>query len=369
MSTEGSRVFGLDAMRALAITLVVLVHSDYMLWEHWPGFPWLPFVDGVDLFFVLSGYLVGGILFRYATTGAPSPRRLLDFWQRRWLRTLPNYYLFLIINIVLLSFGLTRGMLNYSALYYFAFLQNLFKPVETFFWESWSLVIEEWFYLLFPVLLFGLMRFFDVRARRAFVITAVLFILGPTIMRFITAPGIDRLFDAEMFIRKLAIYRLDTIGFGVLAAWVHHVFPALWARMRWPAFAIGAVGTIAVGQFYGSAHLWFSMTWFFTLGAISMSLLLPQLSAWKSVPRWGAPVVFMSRISYALYLVHMPVRDLYDHLYPDRSLPVAVALFLGYWAIVITIAAVVHRWWETPFMDLRDRLGARLGVKTVSSSS
>ncbi|HMC97241.1 MAG TPA: acyltransferase, partial [Flavobacteriales bacterium] len=164
MISQKSRVFGLDVMRALAIVLVVLVHSDYMLWEHWPGFPWLPFVDGVDLFFVLSGYLVGGILLRYATSAAPSPRRLLDFCQRRWLRTLPNYYLFLVINIVLLSFGLTRGMLNHSALYYFAFLQNLYKPVDTFFWESWSLVIEEWFYLLFPILLFGLMWLLRVAA-------------------------------------------------------------------------------------------------------------------------------------------------------------------------------------------------------------
>src|SRR5436190_11276706 len=222
MISQKSRVFGLDVMRALAIVLVVLVHSDYMLWEHWPGFPWLPFVDGVDLFFVLSGYLVGGILLRYATSAAPSPRRLLDFCQRRWLRTLPNYYLFLVINIVLLSFGLTRGMLNHSALYYFAFLQNLYKPVDTFFWESWSLVIEEWFYLLFPILLFGLMWLLRVAARRAFVITALAFILFPMAMRFITAPGIDRVFDAELFIRKLVIHRLDTIGFGVLAAWVHH---------------------------------------------------------------------------------------------------------------------------------------------------
>src|SRR5690349_15328487 len=126
MTTDRSRVFGLDVMRALAIMLVVLRHSEYMLWEHWPRFPWIPFIDGVDLFFVLSGYLVGGILLRYATTGAPSARRLLDFWQRRWLRTLPNYYLFLLVNIVLLYFGLSRGQLNYSALYYFFFLQNLY---------------------------------------------------------------------------------------------------------------------------------------------------------------------------------------------------------------------------------------------------
>ena len=87
------------------------------------------------------------------------------------------------------------------------------------------------------------------------------------------------------------------------------------------------------------------------------------------MPRWGAPVVFMSRISYALYLVHMPVRDLYDHLYPGRSLPVAIALFVGYWAIAITLAAVVYRFWETPFMNMRDRLGSRLGVKAISPSS
>lgn len=368
MSSGTPRVFGLDVMRALAITLVVVVHSDYMLAVYWPGFPWIPFVDGVDLFFVLSGYLVGGILLRYATTGAPSPKRLLDFWQRRWLRTLPNYYLFLLLNIVLLYFGLTRGVFNASIVYYFAFLQNLYKPVETFFWESWSLVIEEWFYLLFPILLFGLMRLFRLVARHAFLIAALVFILIPTAMRFLTAPGIERLFDSELLIRKLVIYRMDTIGFGVLAAWVHHFMPSLWKSVRWPAFVLGAVGTIAVGQLYGSDHLWFSMTWFFTCGAIAMMLLLPELSAWKQIPAWGAPVVFMSRVSYALYLVHMPVRDLFERFYAGASLPTAIALFVGYWATSITIAWLVYTGYERYFMSLRDRLGARLG-SAVSPSS
>lgn len=370
MTTDRNRVFGLDVMRALAIVLVVLIHSSYMLRKQWPGFPWLPFIDGVDLFFVLSGYLVGGILLRYATTGAPSPRRLVDFWQRRWLRTLPNYYLFLIINIVLLALGLMPGILNHTALYYAVFVQNLIKPVDTFFWESWSLVVEEWFYLLFPLFLFGMMRLLRVAALRAFLINTVAFILFPSIMRFVTAPGMDELSEAELFIRKMVSYRLDTIGFGALAAWLHHMYPTLWRQVRWPALVAGVIGVLVLANMYGDGRLWFSSTWYYTLAAISMMLLLPQLSAWKNAPRWGAPVVFMSRISYALYLVHMPARNLYDNgLLPGRSPPVTIVIFVGYWVIAIAISAMVYRWYEKPFMDLREKLGIRLGVKAVNSSS
>ena len=362
-------MFGLDVMRALAITLVMIVHSDIMLQEHWPRFPWLPFVDGVDLFFVLSGFLVGGILLRYIASPTLGPRSLLDFWQRRWLRTLPNYYLFLMINIVLLYFGLTRGLFSHSVIYYFAFLQNLYVPIGTFFWESWSLVVEEWFYLLFPVLLFVSMQLLKLRAHGAFLIVTGLFVLIPAAVRLIMASANDDPLRSFGTIHILVITRLDTIGFGVLAALIHHAFPGPWYRARRPMFALGALGTIAAAHFYGPDHLWYSTTWYFTLGAIAIMLLLPLFSTWRTVPQWGRPVVFLSRISYALYLVHVPFRDLYVRFYPGTSLPVAIALFVGYWAITITLAWMVYTGYEKYFMGLRDRLGARLGAATVSPSS
>ena len=92
------RIFGLDLLRAIAIGLVLLCHiTPFFVFPLAPG--WFAEVSalaslGVDLFFVLSGFLIGGILLRDLDRGA-SFRSLVAFWSRRWWRTLPNYYLFL----------------------------------------------------------------------------------------------------------------------------------------------------------------------------------------------------------------------------------------------------------------------------------
>jgi len=95
-----TRVFGLDFLRALAILLVLVAHASFMFLplthrlEAW----WMLGHLGVELFFVLSGFLIGAILVKQAQAAR---LRIGRFWLRRWLRTLPNYYLLLGINIVI----------------------------------------------------------------------------------------------------------------------------------------------------------------------------------------------------------------------------------------------------------------------------
>lgn len=367
LSRMHHRIFGLDLMRAVAIVLVVFSHADD-LWAAWfPYDPGLSRVDGVDLFFVLSGYLIGGILLRYtALEGVPWHRRLLDFWQRRWLRTLPNYYLFLVINIALVHFGLAMGLLNHNTLAYFVFLQNLHVPVDLFFFESWSLAIEEWFYLLFPVLLV-LVALLGVAGRRAYLVAALLMVAVPTWIRFQVAPEVASLQGMDLYIRKLVVTRLDGIGFGVLAAWVQVTAIAWWQRLRSPAFLCGGVLLGLAALLHGEPHLWFTSTWYFTLSAIAMALFLPVLSQWTHAPRWGRPVVLLSKVSYALYLVHLPVRHLYLPLMEGRSMPATIVLYVLYWALCLALSWLVFRYWERPFMALRERLGKRLVPATPSS--
>jgi peptidoglycan/LPS O-acetylase OafA/YrhL len=98
-----------------------------------------------------------------------------------------------------------------------------------------------------------------------------------------------------------------------------------------------------------------------------MALLLPLLSLWKSMPPWGRPVVFLSKVSYALYLVHLPVRHLYLPLMDGRSMPATVLLYALYWALCLGLSWLVFRYWERPFMALRDQIGKRLLPATPSS--
>ena len=143
-----NRIFGLDLMRFFAIVFVVFGHIWYVFPQlHFMGHIW---VFGVEVFFVLSGFLIGGILIKVLEKEV-SKRALYNFWVRRWFRTLPNYYLFLLINIIAFSYFKDSYQWNYSYLF---FLQNLAWMPERFFSVSWSLAVEEWFYLIVPSLVF-----------------------------------------------------------------------------------------------------------------------------------------------------------------------------------------------------------------------
>ena len=143
-----NRIFGLDLLRAIAILLVLFVHSKHFLPKNIAHFlNKYILIDGVGLFFVLSGFLIGGIFIKDFEKDI-SFKSLLNFWKRRWYRTLPNY--FLILSSLLL---LSIPEIDFANFKYFIFLQNLYSPISPFFTESWSLSIEEWFYLTAPLLI------------------------------------------------------------------------------------------------------------------------------------------------------------------------------------------------------------------------
>ena len=113
------RVFGLDLMRAIAIINVVIVHASWM--NIFPNYPWIPIIPGVELFFVLSGFLIGTILLNtFLNEERFGVKQMARFWKRRWFRTLPNYYLILLFNIIFVYFGITSedfSQFNWKFLY------------------------------------------------------------------------------------------------------------------------------------------------------------------------------------------------------------------------------------------------------------
>src|SRR5262245_39179853 len=97
--TSTDRVFGLDVLRAAAVSMVLVAHARYLVMPLLPSAACLSIFGflGVELFFVLSGFLIGGIILR-TFPEVPRLPTLGHFWIRRWFRTLPNYYLFLALN-------------------------------------------------------------------------------------------------------------------------------------------------------------------------------------------------------------------------------------------------------------------------------
>lgn len=357
IQSKQQRIFGLDLLRAIAIILVVALHGRTFLRETpIKGFPFVRLIDGVDLFFVLSGFLIGGILIKTMETKPNTVSTLVHFWKRRWFRTLPLYYLILIANVLVVKYGVINESIDQHSWTFWVFLQNFKEPTPGFFWESWSLAVEEWFYIMAPIALFVLHRALD--TKRAFVITTLLMCLLPLAYRYHIYDATISYETWDLVYRKTVLSRLDSIGYGLLAAWIHRYYPLRWHHMRHLAFALG-IGGLTVSYFYHPPYQSiYKQVVYFALIPVSTMALMPLLSSYVVGPRrWGPVVTHISKISYSMYLINLALvaEVIRDNFLPTDTLQ-AVATYLGYWCIVIGLSSVLYRYYEQPMTNLRDRM-------------
>ncbi len=366
MQNHPARNFGLDILRAAAIGLVLLAHGLAKASMH--NSLRLPLQTGayfgVELFFVLSGFLIGGILLRaIGDAGSFAPADLRSFWLRRWFRTLPNYFLFVALNAALWLFfpGFAEPPGSPPPVgSYLVFLQNLAEPMPKFFGISWSLAVEEWFYLTFPAVLFFLLRSLRHKARAVW-LAILFFALAPVLLRALQQSA----GDWDDGLRKIVLLRLDSVMYGVAAAAVSFFHPAWWPRLRplvWPGLALLA-GVFFFFQMVPDSDQFlvdhaFLRAGLFPVTSLGCMLLLPWFCEVRT--RGGAfcfAVTRISRWSYSMYLCHAPLMFLisscWKHFFPDnRWLPVKGGVWL---AAVFALSALLFRFFEKPMMDLRDR--------------
>ena len=348
-----SRVFGLDFTRALAISLVLFTHASFFLAPLKPNFDPLFMVGylGVDLFFALSGFLIGGILIDSASRGTGWVGR---FWVRRWLRTLPNYYLFLLINIAIYLW--VEGQWP-RALSYVFFVQNLAWPHPVFFPEAWSLALEEVFYLLAPLSMLVFLPFIRHRWQTVLVLCAALALA--LVLR--TLYVIDANPPWHEGVRKVSLIRLDAIGYGVLAVYLCKAYALKLPSRRWLAVG-GAVGLVAAWLMYLTTSIDTSIaarTLLFAIVSASFAALLPLAAIWRE-PAWPCGAIVAVRQlalwSYALYLTHLPImRIIYKLNLAPASTVGCYAIAVVFAVLAIASAALVYRGFERPILALRDR--------------
>ncbi|HEY5894520.1 MAG TPA: acyltransferase [Chthoniobacterales bacterium] len=347
------RLIGLDAIRAIAILLVVLTHYLGFYFGITGRWCWPLGVLGVEMFFVLSGYLIGGILLDVIAknNGRLTPPVLLNFWMRRWFRTIPNYLLFLAIFIV----GFHRYDPKEIATY-LTFTQNLFHPVPGFFDISWSLAVEEWFYLLFPIsiLLFSVTNW---RMRyKVLAATAVLFIC-PLVLRIVYGPGLE--WDSG--VRKIVVMRLDALMWGVLVAAMKRYAPAYFQKLQSPKF-FGA-GLVLLITLLLSLNMKFKpaedfiATWadafWFSGFSLSVALMMPFCVAIRSLPLPLSHVAMrISLWSYSMYLCHEPVMFVTKKLFHELPRGFLIAITS---VVILAVSALLYHFFEVPMLRLRDK--------------
>ncbi len=366
--SPSERVPELDGLRGLAILLVVICHYIANS-EHAPLGFWIHHFlsslsigwSGVDLFFVLSGFLIGGILL----DSRESPRYFQTFYLRRIHRILPIYYAWIFLYMAVVStavllipraVSLTRLDLA-QAPKYLLFLQNMMYEPTRFQWQwfavTWSLAVEEQFYLLAPPLI----RFFSLRRLVVGLCSCVC--IAP-VLRYLALRHLEHGSVVAVFAMPC---RADTLAFGILAAvaWRQPKFrmylrehPAVLQRaaawmlvglavLTWWLVRPVSVMTITVG------YSWLAV--FFTCFLL---LVLSQTEGRVArVARWRV-LRYLGGISYCVYLIHFTVNQLAHsmilhaapRIYDLPGLAVTVLAAL----LTLVVADLSWRYFERPLI-------------------
>ena len=367
--TASNRVYGLDILRALAILFVIYSHSFFLIIDHVDERLYnLLSLDGVTLFFVLSGFLIGGILLKIINTTSFSMGDLYHFWIRRWFRTLPNYF-FMILLLILLAFLRGADKPDHLVSYFF-FVQNFFAPHPAFFPEAWSLSVEEWFYLLIPLGLFLSLRFLSYQRKNIVLSWIVGTILLITMLRILRAVFMDiQDFGSwDNLQRKLVITRLDSIMFGFFGAWMSCYHKAGWLQWKKPLLIAGMLLLFipVAAESLAGKNLVYLNYLSLTVTSAATLMMLPALSELKHGKGIAFRfLTFVSIISYSMYLVNFSLVQLTIIpsltntivLFTNNHLVISIIRYILYWALTFGLSYLLYQFFERPVMNLRERFG------------
>lgn len=349
MATQVRRIANLDLLRAVAISLVIPVNLvgegvvdagptvNHVLESGWVG---------VDLFFVLSGWLIGGLYWReYRRHGDVEIGR---FWTRRWFRTIPPYLVALFIVWGAL-YAVTPDPEPFD-LRYLVFVQNYTGMP---YWSvSWSLCVEEHFYLALPVVLGLALR---IRGGVPTVLAALA--AYSLIARMLTVPD-----DASPWgLHYTATHmRFEGLALGVAAAWVRECHPERWPTLRRAARAFAIPGLVFVASVPWLPINILNRFAYTGVALAFVALVVATVDARPLPFARSRAIRAIALTSYSVYMTHTVVADAYREVLLSSmpSLPTALHVL----AVVAAIGAVGGAFYATverPTLWLRRRFAPR----------
>lgn len=306
-----SRLPGLDLLRLLAILLVIGRHvgtladaatlARHPLVSAWSRGGWV----GVDVFFVLSGFLVSGLLFaEYTKRGGLSPMR---FYVRRGWKIYPPFYLLIAVTVfVYAKFGqqIQLSWLLSELLFFQSYVPGLWM-------HSWSLGVEEHFYLLLPLVLLLFVRRNPASANpfRAIPALGLAIVAAALVARIVTWRA-HPTFAYQVNLSPTHL-RLDSLFMGVVLSYALHFHRDAFVRAvtpwRWPLIAAGLT-LLAPAFAFPLETTPFIYTAGFTLFALG-GVMLVAGTMLCSTPRTGvtSALASLGAQSYSIYLWHLPV--------------------------------------------------------------
>jgi peptidoglycan/LPS O-acetylase OafA/YrhL len=371
----------LDGVRALAILMVFGQHYLQLLWG-WAG---------VDVFFVLSGFLITGILFD--TSG--QQHRVRNFYVRRTLRIFPLYYGLMLLLALL--YPLFRWRWSWTWLLWPAYVGNFcrgihpfalgsamqmladFQPlsatfphIQLYLGHFWSLCVEEQFYLVWPWVVFW------IRDRRKLMYLCLAAVVICPLMRVVCSHTLPQFMLEQEVLYRWTPFRVDALLLGGLVALVWR--GPSWRRLLMLARAgfcllfTAMIGYLAYGALHrgmGYAHP--NPVWANTWGLLLVDVFSACLIAMALEPGSIAfrvfslrPLRWLGRISYGAYvfhdIYHLEIINWMRHITTHVEYGTALVGF----PLTLLLAWASYRWFETPFIRLKERwTRSPLAVRTV----
>lgn len=363
-----ARIRELDGVRGIAILLVLIWHYPAGVFTFEPGSTaeaiknLVAFTaQGVDLFFVLSGFLIGGILFRYRH----APNFFPTFYLRRFLRLAPVYFLVLLGYILLqvwpattefkvgnwlLSGSWTQQQSPIPDWSYFVYLQNIFmadanKWGGQWLAPTWSLAVEEQFYLIAPLVIWLL-------PKRFIPIAIGILILSAPIFRVLASEYTGSFWASHV----LLFSRLDALFAGILMAfYLRDPDVDTWLRansraiLRTTGYLVAAVIVMsAIGIRTGTPGM--LVTGYTLVMLASVGLILTALYVkdhWVITLFRNRQLAQIGIVSYGIYLLHMPVLGLTAMVMGDQFTMISLVLAA---AATFVLAALSWRYFEQPIL-------------------
>ncbi|MFL5742646.1 MAG: acyltransferase family protein [Flavisolibacter sp.] len=359
----------LDGIRALAIILVMSFHAGIT------HFGWM----GVQLFFVLSGYLITGILWKEKAKEDPLSFKFKRFWTRRSLRIFPLYFGYLIV------LGITWLLVHFPS-YYTTYAPYLFTYTFNYtrllpqwqgnplFTHLWSLSIEEQFYLFYPLVIFLL-------PRHLIKYFLFFFILFSPFTRYLLGEYYKS--KTTLLVAADAVYwntlsHLDAFFMGGLIPVLALDKKITRPRMLF-LFSLLLVVALGILNYYTSGHdipFWsdlgynhdqpenYAHVWRYSvLNLFFASLILVLTTTHQQRPGMlrrffeNAIMVRIGKVSYGMYIFHWLIYVyIFDRLFSPQSVVMKLAVFLPYLLAVYLLAAASFRWYESYFIRLKDVL-------------
>ena len=296
----------------------------------------------VEVFFIISGFVLAPQILKVAQSQNINNYKI--FLIRRWYRTIPLYILSLLLTSIILG-----QFLSFDFFKYLFFVQNFFEIVVNidYFSISWSLSVEEWFYIIFPIFLYIFLKFLKFNNYKTIIYVSIIFMIIIFLLRFININ--DEEWGSN--IRRTVLYRLDSIVFGFILFFYKDKIIDKFMNKVWLFVSIIFISIIIYNILIINSSqnlILFKIIFHYLIGLWGSLVVLFFYITDKKIKK--RPLIqinlFLGRISYSIYLFHLMI------IYIISSFSVSIILTIVLFLLIqISISSLLYYYFEKVLED------------------